>query len=126
MRVHKIEAFIHTHAKNIGIRDHRMPIDIAELLGAWNLAHNCYMGPAGAPDEKHERQANAGQNAGITLTESFAMLPTSAVSGYYFAHPDAQYFGVARIGRDQLEDYARRRGVSIEQAEKWLRPNIGY
>jgi len=72
------------------------------------------------------RLLNAGQNAGITLTESFAMMPTSAVSGYYFAHPDAAYFGVARIGRDQLEDYARRRGVSIEQAEKWLRPNIGY
>jgi len=72
------------------------------------------------------RLLNAGQNAGITLTESFAMMPTSAVSGYYFAHPDAQYFGVARIGRDQLEDYAQRRGVSIEQAEKWLRPNIGY
>jgi 5-methyltetrahydrofolate--homocysteine methyltransferase len=72
------------------------------------------------------RLLNAGQNAGITLTESFAMMPTSAVSGYYFAHPDAAYFGVARIGRDQLEDYAKRRGCSIEQAEKWLRPNIGY
>jgi 5-methyltetrahydrofolate--homocysteine methyltransferase len=72
------------------------------------------------------RLLNAGQNAGITLTESFAMMPTSAVSGYYFAHPEAQYFGVARIGRDQLEDYAKRRGCSIEQAEKWLRPNIGY
>jgi 5-methyltetrahydrofolate--homocysteine methyltransferase len=72
------------------------------------------------------RLLNAGQNAGISLTESFAMMPTSAVSGYYFAHPDAAYFGVARIGRDQLEDYAKRRGCSIEQAEKWLRPNIGY
>jgi 5-methyltetrahydrofolate--homocysteine methyltransferase len=72
------------------------------------------------------RLLNAGQNAGLTLTESFAMLPTAAVSGYYFAHPDAQYFGVARIGRDQLEDYAKRRGCSIEQAEKWLRQNIGY
>jgi 5-methyltetrahydrofolate--homocysteine methyltransferase len=72
------------------------------------------------------RLLNAGQNASMTLTESFAMLPTAAVSGYYFAHPEAQYFGVARIGRDQVEDYARRRGVSIEQAEKWLRPNIGY
>jgi 5-methyltetrahydrofolate--homocysteine methyltransferase len=72
------------------------------------------------------RLLNAGQNAGIALTESFAMMPTSAVSGYYFAHPEAQYFGVARIGRDQLEDYAKRRGCSIEQAEKWLRPNIGY
>jgi 5-methyltetrahydrofolate--homocysteine methyltransferase len=72
------------------------------------------------------RLLNAGQNAGISLTESFAMMPTSAVSGYYFAHPEAAYFGVARIGRDQLEDYAKRRGCSIEQAEKWLRPNIGY
>jgi 5-methyltetrahydrofolate--homocysteine methyltransferase len=72
------------------------------------------------------RLLNAGQHAGLTLTESFAMLPTAAVSGYYFAHPDSQYFGVARIGRDQLEDYARRRGSSIEQAEKWLRQNIGY
>ena len=49
--------------------------------------------------------------AGVTLTESFAMLPTSAVSGFYFGHRDSQYFGVARIGRDQLEDYAARRGV---------------
>jgi 5-methyltetrahydrofolate--homocysteine methyltransferase len=72
------------------------------------------------------RLLNAGQNAGMTLTESFAMLPTAAVSGYYLAHPEAQYFGVARIGRDQVEDFARRRGVSIEQAEKWLRPNLGY
>jgi 5-methyltetrahydrofolate--homocysteine methyltransferase len=72
------------------------------------------------------RLLNAGQNAGMTLTESFAMLPTAAVSGYYFAHPDAEYFGVARIGKDQVEDYARRRGVSVEQAEKWLRPNVGY
>jgi 5-methyltetrahydrofolate--homocysteine methyltransferase len=72
------------------------------------------------------RLLNAGQNAGISLTESFAMLPTAAVSGYYFAHPEAQYFGVARIGHDQVEDYAKRRGCAIEQAEKWLRPNIGY
>jgi len=61
---------------------------------------------------------------GISLTESFAMLPTSSVSGFYFAHPQASYFGVSRIGRDQLEDYAARRGVSIEQAEQWLRPNL--
>ena len=66
----------------------------------------------------------AGERAGLVLTESFAMLPTAAVSGFYFGHPDSQYFGVARIGRDQLEDYARRRGVSVEQAERWLRPNL--
>ncbi|MFZ4111376.1 MAG: vitamin B12 dependent-methionine synthase activation domain-containing protein, partial [Polymorphobacter sp.] len=61
---------------------------------------------------------------GITLTESFAMLPTASVSGFYFAHPESSYFGVARIGRDQLADYAERCGVSIEQAETWCRPNL--
>ena len=67
---------------------------------------------------------DAPANAGLTLTESFAMWPTAAVSGFYFGHPESEYFGVARIGRDQLEDYAKRRGVSIEQAERWLRPNL--
>ncbi|WP_106638717.1 methionine synthase [Allosphingosinicella vermicomposti] len=61
---------------------------------------------------------------GVTLTESFAMLPTAAVSGFYFGHKDSQYFGVARIGRDQLEDYAGRRGVTLDEAERWLRPNL--
>jgi 5-methyltetrahydrofolate--homocysteine methyltransferase len=66
-----------------------------------------------------------GGNPGeVTLTENFAMLPTSAVSGFYFGHRDSQYFGVARIGRDQLEEYAGRRGVPVEQAERWLRPNL--
>jgi len=66
-----------------------------------------------------------GGNPGeVVLTENFAMLPTSAVSGFYFGHRDSQYFGVARIGRDQLEEYAGRRGVSTEQAERWLRPNL--
>ncbi|QIL03026.1 methionine synthase [Sphingomonas sinipercae] len=65
-----------------------------------------------------------GNPAGVTLTENFAMLPTSAVSGFYFGHRDSQYFGVARIGRDQLEDYAERRDVPLEQAERWLRPNL--
>jgi len=63
---------------------------------------------------------------GVTLTENFAMLPTAAVSGYYFAHPDSQYFVVGKLGRDQVEDYARRKGISMEQAEKFLRPNLGY
>ncbi|KQN25387.1 methionine synthase [Sphingomonas sp. Leaf33] len=61
---------------------------------------------------------------GASLTESFAMLPTAAVSGFYFGHPEASYFGVARIGQDQLADYAVRRGVDIEQATRWLRPNL--
>jgi 5-methyltetrahydrofolate--homocysteine methyltransferase len=66
----------------------------------------------------------AGDTAGLTLTESFAMLPTAAVSGFYFGHPQSEYFGVARIGQDQLEDYARRRGADVETATRWLRPNL--
>ena len=67
---------------------------------------------------------NATENTGITLTESFAMWPTAAVSGFYFGHPQSEYFGVARVGRDQLEEYAVRRGVDIATAERWLRPNL--
>jgi 5-methyltetrahydrofolate--homocysteine methyltransferase len=67
---------------------------------------------------------DATENTGITLTEHFAMFPTAAVSGFYFGHADSQYFGVARIGRDQLEDYAARRGVDLDTAERWLRPNL--
>ncbi len=67
---------------------------------------------------------NATENTGITLTESQAMLPTAAVSGFYFAHPESSYFGVARIGRDQVEDYAQRRGMDLAVAERWLRPNL--
>ncbi|WP_109808531.1 methionine synthase [Sphingosinithalassobacter portus] len=70
------------------------------------------------------KMLDAHKRTGISLTESFAMLPTAAVSGFYFGHPQAEYFGVARIGRDQLEEYAGRRGVSLEQAERWLRPNL--
>ena len=66
----------------------------------------------------------ATENTGITLTESQAMLPTAAVSGFYFGHPESQYFGVARIGPDQVEDYAQRRGMERKTAERWLRPNL--
>jgi 5-methyltetrahydrofolate--homocysteine methyltransferase len=65
-----------------------------------------------------------GSNAGMQLTEHFAMLPAASVSGWYFSHPDARYFGVGKIDGDQVADYAARKGVEIEQAEKWLRPNL--
>ncbi len=63
---------------------------------------------------------------GMTLTESFAMNPQSSVSGWYFSHPDAIYFGVGKIGRDQVEDYAKRKGWDLKTAESWLAPNLGY
>jgi 5-methyltetrahydrofolate--homocysteine methyltransferase len=63
---------------------------------------------------------------GITLTESLAMHPAASVCGWYFAHPDSKYFGVGKIYKDQVEDYTLRKGQSLEQTEKWLRPNLSY
>ncbi|MBK9004824.1 MAG: methionine synthase [Sphingomonadales bacterium] len=67
---------------------------------------------------------DATHHSGITLTESFAMLPTAAVSGFYFGHPQSEYFGVARIGEDQVTDYAARRGLGMDKARQYLRPNL--
>ncbi|QBA63385.1 methionine synthase [Muriicola soli] len=64
------------------------------------------------------------ENIGVKLTESLAMWPSASVSGYYFAHPDARYFGVGKITQDQLSDYAERKGISLEDARKWLSPNL--
>ncbi len=64
--------------------------------------------------------------AGVTLTESYAMLPASSVSGFYFSHPESRYFGIGKIERDQVEDYARRKGWTVEEAERWLAPLLNY
>ena len=69
---------------------------------------------------------DAPAHAGMSLTESFAMLPTAAVSGYYFSHPQSQYFVVGRLSREQVTDYARRKGVDRAQAERWLASNLDY
>jgi len=69
---------------------------------------------------------NAEENIGVSLTESLAMYPAASVSGYYFAHPESKYFGLGKIGKDQLEDYAQRKGIEVNEAEKWLRPNLNY
>jgi 5-methyltetrahydrofolate--homocysteine methyltransferase len=66
------------------------------------------------------------KNTGMILTESMAMIPTAAVSGLYFAHPESHYFGIGKIAKDQVEDYAKRKGISIEEAERWLGPNLSY
>jgi len=72
------------------------------------------------------RMLDVERNTGITLTESFAMHPTAAVSGWYFSHPEATYFGVGKIDADQVADYARRKGMTVQEAERWLAPVIGY
>jgi len=68
----------------------------------------------------------ATKNTGVKLTESFAMWPAAAVSGFYFSHPDSAYFAVGNLGKDQVEDYARRKGMDLATLERWLSPNLGY
>jgi len=66
------------------------------------------------------------ESAGIHLTESYAMMPAASVSGFYFAHPESRYFALGKIGRDQVEDYARRKGMPVNEVERWLAPNLAY
>lgn len=68
----------------------------------------------------------ADKNAGISITESFAMMPAASVSGWYFSNPESRYYAVAKINRDQVADYAKRKGMSLAEAERWLAPNLGY
>jgi 5-methyltetrahydrofolate--homocysteine methyltransferase len=110
--------------------------DPQERLDAGGLIREQYRGIRPAPGypacPEHTEKATLWQlldperNAGIRLTESFAMLPTAAVSGFYFSHPQAHYFGVGQIDRDQVASYARRKGWSLAEAERWLSPNLGY
>lgn len=82
------------------------------------------------PDHTEKRTLfnllNAEKNTGLTLTDNFAMYPTAAVSGFYFAHPQSRYFGLGKISKDQVEDYAKRKNMSVDEAERWLSPNLGY
>jgi 5-methyltetrahydrofolate--homocysteine methyltransferase len=69
---------------------------------------------------------DAARNAGMRLTESFAMLPAASVAGFYLSHPESSYFAVGKLGRDQVEDYARRSGMTLAEAQKWLAPYLAY
>jgi len=107
-----------------------------EALGNDALIDEAYVGIRPAPGypacPEHSEKAtlfrllDAETNAGVRLTESFAMYPAAAVSGYYFSHPRSQYFVVGRVSKEQVEDYARRKGVSLAQAERWLASNLDY
>ena len=72
------------------------------------------------------RLIDATKNSGVKLTESFAMWPAAAVSGFYFSHPEARYFAVGNLGKDQVADYARRKHMGLATVERWLSPNLGY
>ncbi len=107
-----------------------------EKLGNEEIIKEAYQGIRPAPGypacpDHTEKETlfdllDATDATGITLTENYAMWPAASVSGFYFWRPEAQYFGVGRIQRDQVEDYARRKGISVEEAERWLAPNLAY
>ena len=107
-----------------------------EALANAELIRESYRGirPAAgypaSPDHSEKRTLfallEAESHTGLWLTESCAMWPAAAVSGLYFAHPDASYFGIGRLGEDQVADYAARKGVEVGEIERWLAPNLGY
>ena len=107
-----------------------------ESLSNEELIKEAYQGVRPAPGypacpdhtEKPElfRVLEADKRAGITLTDGMAMWPASSVSGFYFSHSDSQYFGVGKITKDQVEDYAKRKKIPLEEAERWLAPNLAY
>jgi 5-methyltetrahydrofolate--homocysteine methyltransferase len=107
-----------------------------EALGNEDMIGEKYRGIRPAPGypacPDHTEKAtlfgllDATRHAGIELTESFAMYPAAAVSGWYFSHPDSQYFVVGRISKEQVEDYAKRKDWTIDEAQRWLAPNLDY
>ena len=105
-------------------------LDAADLIGEKYQGIRPAPGYPACPDHTEKaalwRLLDAQRNAGIHLTESFAMFPTAAVSGWYFSHPQAQYFGVGKIDRDQVASYAQRKGSTLRETERWLGPNLGY
>ncbi len=119
---------------------HRARVDwgygAAEGLSSDDMIAEKYRGirPAAGypacPDHTEKRTLfdllNAEENTGVSLTESFAMWPGASVSGLYFAHPESRYFAVDRLTQDQVQDYARRKGLSLREVERWLAPNLGY
>ncbi|GMR21450.1 MAG: methionine synthase [Gammaproteobacteria bacterium] len=109
---------------------------VDESLGNDDLIKENYSGIRPAPGypacPEHTEKGtlfdllNAEANSSITLTEHYAMSPPASVSGFYFGHPESRYFAVGKIQKDQIEDYARRKGMDVKEAEKWLGPNLGY
>jgi 5-methyltetrahydrofolate--homocysteine methyltransferase len=107
----------------------------AEALSSADLIAEKYQGIRPAPgypaQPDHTEKGTLfrlieGERIGVKLTESFAMWPGASVSGLYFSHPESHYFGVGKIERDQIEDYAKRKGWTVEEAERWLAPILNY
>jgi 5-methyltetrahydrofolate--homocysteine methyltransferase len=120
--------YIHLEARRRWFEPDVQP-DLADLHAERFRGIRPALGYPASPDHSEKQDLFTlldAENLGIRLTESYAMMPAAAVSGLIFAHPDSRYFTVGRLGRDQVEDYARRRGLDLEEIERWLRPNLAY
>ncbi|HEY3710413.1 MAG TPA: methionine synthase [Amycolatopsis sp.] len=120
--------YIHLEARRRWFEPDVQP-DLADLHAERFRGIRPALGYPASPDHSEKQDLFTlldAENLGIRLTESYAMMPAAAVSGLIFAHPDSRYFTVGRLGRDQVEDYARRRGLELEEIERWLRPNLAY
>ena len=108
----------------------RQSLRIDELLAEKYQGIRPAPGYPACPDHTEKAELftllNAEANTGVTLTETFAMNPAASVSGLYIAHPEARYFVLGKIGKDQVKDYAERKGMSLKDAEKWLAPVLNY
>ncbi len=127
------EAFaelMHKKAREIFGYGQAENISVEELIKEKYRGIRPAPGYPACPDHTEKRKLfdllQAEERAGITLTESFAMHPASSVSGWYFAHPESKYFAVGRIEKDQVEEYAERKGIEVVEAERWLAPNLNY
>ncbi len=127
------EAFaelLHKKARAVYGYGHAETFSVEELIKEKYRGIRPAPGYPACPDHTEKRKLfdllQAEERAGVHLTESFAMYPASSVSGWYFAHPEAKYFAVGKIERDQVEEYAERKGIEVAEAERWLAPNLNY
>jgi 5-methyltetrahydrofolate--homocysteine methyltransferase len=122
--------FLHKEVRSIWGYGKDEQLTVSELIREEYRGIRPAPGYPACPDHTEKgkiwRVLDVEKNIGLKLTESFAMTPASSVSGFYFSHPDAKYFNVGKIDRDQVMDYAKRKGMSIEEVERWLAPNLGY
>jgi 5-methyltetrahydrofolate--homocysteine methyltransferase len=121
--------FLHARARRDWGYGRDETLSNEELIGEHYRGIRPAYGYPACPDHSEKRplfELLGASEAGIRLTESCAMQPAASVSGLYLAHPQARYFTVGRLGRDQIEDYARRKGMALPEVERWLTPNLGY
>lgn len=122
--------FLHEQARREWNYGHEEQLNKEDLIDEKYRGIRPAPGYPACPDHTEKRilfdLLAAEQNTGITLTENFAMFPAASVSGLYFAHPEARYFSVDRVTREQVEDYAQRKGMTRAEVERWLSPNLGY